>query len=168
MTQTLTNRFRIAALGAAAGALLLGSPMMPVASAQPAHLATAAASTYGGTTSQGFPVIADVNATHRLVVRVLAGVELSCTPSNTFLTVPDGLRNVRVSKKGRFAASFGPQTTRNDDGTTTDLQGRITGHFNKARTQVAGTWRLTLTDHDATGAVTDTCDTAVLTWRAKQ
>lgn len=169
MTQPMNRRLRIVALGAAAGVLLLGSPLVPAASAQTAHgSAAAAVSTYGGTTSQGFPVIADVNAARRQVVRLLAAVRLTCTPSGGLITTRDGLRRVPFSKQGRFAVSFGPQTQRNPDGTTTDVQGRITGRFNKARTQISGTWRLSAVDHDATGAVTDTCDTAPLTWRVKQ
>ena len=63
---------------------------------------------------------------------------------------------------------YGPVTQRNDDGTTTDYQGRVTGALNDAKTKITGTWRLIATDHDATGVVTDTCDTGLLTWKAKQ
>ena len=72
-----------------------------------------------------------------------------------------------MSHSGRFAGTFGPMTQRNPDGTTTDLQGAIAGRLNKARTTASGTWQFKGTDHDATGAVTDTCDSGLLHWSAK-
>jgi hypothetical protein len=82
--------------------------------------------------------------------------------------VPDGYRALAVNKQRRFNASFGPTTTRNDDGTTTDFEGSISGTFNKARTKASGRWSLKATDHDATGAITDTCDSGRVSWTAKQ
>jgi hypothetical protein len=59
-------------------------------------------------------------------------------------------------------------TNRNDDGTTTDFEGTISGSFNKARTKASGKWSFKATDHDAAGAVTDTCDSGSVSWSAKQ
>ena len=73
-----------------------------------------------------------------------------------------------MSKKGKFSASFGPQVNRNDDGTTTDFEGSLRGALNKARTKLSGKWQLKVTDHDASGAVTDTCDSGSVSWKAKQ
>jgi hypothetical protein len=64
--------------------------------------------------------------------------------------------------------AYGPVTQRHDDGTTTDVQGRMTGARKDSRTGIAGTWRMIAVDHDTTGAVTDSCDTGMLTWSAKQ
>jgi hypothetical protein len=44
----------------------------------------------------------------------------------------------------------------------------MTGALNDAKTKIVGTWRLIATDHDLTGAVSDTCDTGLLTWSARQ
>ncbi|HEX7187863.1 MAG TPA: hypothetical protein VF423_06540, partial [Actinomycetes bacterium] len=73
-----------------------------------------------------------------------------------------------VNRRGKFAFSFGPITERNADGTTTDIQGRIAGAFNDARTRLTGVWRLTVVEHDVAGAVTDTCDSGLVNWKAKQ
>jgi hypothetical protein len=168
MSHVRINRFRVTVTGlAAAGALVVGSPLMSPAAAS-TRAAAAAASTYGGATSQGLPVIVDVNASKRLVVRVLTAVRLNCTPSGGRAITPDGYRRLRVTKQGKFSASFGPTTQRNADGTTTDVQGRMTARFNRARTQITGTWHFTATDHDATGVVTDTCDSGAVVFRAKQ
>ena len=158
-------------VGAAACALVIGTPMIPVASAAPASVvtpsATAVGNTYGGVTSQGFPVFVDMNATRRLVVREVAAVVLKCTSGGRF-TIPDRFTRLAVTKGGRFHVVYGPFTQRNDDGTTTDFQGRMTGALNDSKTKIVGTWRMIATDHDAAGAVTDSCDTGLLTWSAKQ
>ena len=163
MTYRLKLRgWRIGVTAAAAGALLVGTPMLPTATA-----ATARGTTYGGLTSQGMPVFVDVTATKRQVTRVVAAVRMTCSAGGTW-TVPDRFTKLPVSKRGKFRVVYGPVTQRNDDGTTTDFQGRATGALNDAKTKFTGTWRLIATDHDATGAVTDTCDTGLLTWKAKQ
>jgi hypothetical protein len=158
-------------VGAAACALVIGTPMIPVATASPASVvtpsATAVGNTYGGVTSQGFPVFVTMNATRRQVVREIAAVDANCT-SGAGLTTPDKFTKVPVTKGGRFRVVYGPYTVRNDDGTTTDYQGRMTGVLNDAKTKIAGTWRLIAVYHDLTGAVSDTCDSGLLTWSAKQ
>jgi hypothetical protein len=158
-------------VGAAACALIIGTPMIPVASAAPASVvtpsATAVGNTYGGVTSQGFPVVVTMNATRRQVVRAVAAVDAKCS-SDLALTIPDRFTKLAVTKGGKFRVVYGPYTVRNDDGTTTDWQGRMTGALNDAKTKIVGTWRLIASDHDATGAVTDTCDTGLLTWSARQ
>ena len=82
-------------------------------------------------------------------------------------SLPDRYLDLKVSKKGRFSSSF-TDTVRNDDGTTTDFAGSMSGTLNKAKTKLKGTWSLKVTDHDLAGAVTDTCDAASITWSAKQ
>ena len=158
-------------VGAAACALVIGTPMIPVATASPASVvtpsATAVGNTYGGVTSQGMPVFVTMNATRRQVVREIAAVVVNCKSGGGF-TIPDRFTKVAVSKGGKFRVVYGPFTQRNDDGTTTDYQGRMTGALNDAKTKIAGTWRMIVTDHDAAGAVTDSCDTGLLTWTAKQ
>jgi hypothetical protein len=158
-------------VGAAACALVIGTPMIPVATASPANVVTPSATAVGntsfGVTSQGFPVFVDMNATRRLVVREVAAVVLKCTSGGRF-TVPDRFTKLAVTKGGRFRIVYGPFTQRNDDGTTTDFQGRMTGVLNDSKTKIAGTWRMIASDRDLTGAVTDSCDSGLLTWSAKQ
>jgi hypothetical protein len=118
----------------------------------------------GGFTSQEFPVV--VQMSKRRVVRIGIGLRLTCTSGGAF-SLPDSYRDMKISKKGRFSAVF-TNTLRNSDGTTTDLEGSLTGTINKARTKAKGTWSLKATDHDLAGAVTDTCDSASVSWSAKQ
>jgi hypothetical protein len=132
----------------------------------PSAGAAAAGKVYGGLTSNAWPVVVEVNATRRRVVRAGIGLRLNCT-SGGFYNTPDGYRDLTI-RRGRFSASFGPQTIRNPDGTTSDLEGSLSGSFNAARTKISGRWQLKVTEHDAAGAVTDTCDSGSVSWTARQ
>jgi hypothetical protein len=129
--------------------------------------AAAAGTVYGGATAQQFPVVITASKNGRKVARAHIAIRLTCTSGAT-VTLPDGYVGLSVSKKRKFSAAFGPETNRNPDGTTTDLEGTMRGAFNKARTKVSGTWTFKWTDRDASGAVTDTCDSGSVSWKAKQ
>lgn len=162
--------WRVTAVGAVTGALLIGSPMMPAAMAGQAGARTpnaATGNTYGGVTPQDEPIVVVLTANRRKIVRALTVLDMTCTSGDTGL-ITDGYRQLLVSKKGRFGYSFGPTTERNDDGTTSDFQGRISGKLNPSKTKITGTWSYTITEHDATGAVTDTCTSGSVKWTAKQ
>ena len=132
----------------------------------PVRSAAAAGLTYGGVTSQGWPVVVQLNKSQSRVVRTVIGLRLGCT-SGGFANMGDGFVNLPVAGR-KFRASFGPITQRYDDGTTYDVEGSVSGALNKARSKVSGTWRLKVTDHDSAGAVTDTCDSGIVRWTAKQ
>jgi hypothetical protein len=150
----------------AAAVTMAAAVSAAVPAAAPAR-AAAPGVVYGGATSTGWPVVVELNKKHRKVVRAATAVRLQCT-SGGAPTVSDAYAGLKISKNGRFSSSFGPETQRNDDGTTTDFQGSIAGKLNKAQTKITGTWSLTATDHDANGAVTDTCSATDVSWHAKQ
>ncbi len=162
--------WRIATVGAVAGALLIGSPMIPVAGASPAGVRTPSAATgntYGGVTPQGRPLVVDMTADRRHIVRAITVLDMTCTSGDGGL-VTDRYPRMPVTKKGKFSYAFGPDTERNADGTTTDFSGRIAGRLNVTKTKISGTWSYTITEHDAAGAVTDTCTSGSVSWTAKQ
>jgi hypothetical protein len=164
----LLRGWRVAVVGVVAVALLVSWPMSPGASAGVrTPSATAVGNTFGGLSAQGQPLFLDMTATRRKVVRTVMTLELTCTSgaSGTFV---DRYFDLPVTRSGKFRASFGPVTERNDDGTTSDYQGRIAGALNDAKTRVAGVWRIVITDHDTAGAVVDTCDSGLRSWKAKQ
>jgi hypothetical protein len=151
-------------------AVVVGLPMVASASAGSAAPRAQSAATvgavYGGFTAQDFPVVVVVNKSRSRAVRAGIAIRMSCTSGSTF-TLPDSYKDLKISKKGRFSSSFS-NTNRNDDGTTTDFEGSVSGALNRARTKVKGTWTIKATDHDAAGAVTDTCDGGTISWTAKQ
>jgi hypothetical protein len=132
-----------------------------------ARSAATAGVTYGGLTSQGWPVVIQLNKSQRRVVRAVIGLHLRCTSGYEF-DLPDGFVNLAVNAKRKFRAGFGPVTQRYDDGTTYDVEGSISGALNRARSKMSGKWRLKVTDHNSAGAVTDTCDSGSVSWTAKQ
>jgi hypothetical protein len=108
-----------------------------------------------------------MTADRRHIVRAITVLDMTCTSGNIW-SATDRYPRMPVSKKGRFSFAFGPTTQRNDDGTTTDFKGRLAGRLNVAKTKISGTWTYTIIDHDAAGAVTDTCTSGSVNWTAKQ
>ena len=166
-----TDAVRVRRAAVLATAFLGAAPL--AAAAAPRHdgapvriSAVASGVVYGGVTGDGFGLMVETNKSRRNIVRIAAGLRLHCTSGVTFST-PDGWSKLSVRKR-KFSATFGPMTERNDDGTTVDLQGAVSGKFNRSMTSISGTWSLKGTERDATGAVTDTCDSGTINWTAKQ
>jgi hypothetical protein len=143
-------------------AAALGSPGVRPRAA----VAAVSGSVFGGLTSQGWPVVIELNKTGTQVVHATIGLRLTCT-SGAIASLHDDYGKVAL-KHGRFSGSFGPVTERNQDGTTTDFEGSLSGTLNKAHTKMSGKWQYKGTDHDNSGAVTDTCNSGSISWSAKQ
>jgi hypothetical protein len=161
---------RASRYGALATALLATAALAwtatPSQGSSAASRAATVGTSYGGVTSQDFPVVVDVNRRRSRVVRAVIAIRTSCTAGG-FIVFPDGYTRMAI-RRGKFSASFGPTAQRNPDGTTTDFEGTISGTFNSTRTKVSGTWAFKATFRDAAGAVTDTCDSGSVGWSAKQ
>jgi hypothetical protein len=160
---------RLALVGAAAAAAVLAVPLTAPASTHSFRTSAAtkpAAVVLGGVTAQGGPVVLEMSRNGRQVVRAVSSLRLTCT-SGAIFTLFDGYQKLPV-KNRKFSLSFGPQVVRNADGTTTDLEGSISGTLNKARSRATGRWQFKGTDRDAAGVVTDTCDSGAISWSAKQ
>jgi hypothetical protein len=124
---------------------------------------------FGGATSQTFPVVIQVTRNLKKVTLALIGWGADCT-SGGGIANSDNYVNLKITRKGAFGASFGPQPAQGaPPGQTETDQGSVAGRFNKAHTKVAGTWRFTAIFKNATtGAVVDTCDSGFIRWSAKQ
>jgi hypothetical protein len=161
-------------LGGLAAVAIAAAVCVPLAASASPHrdgsYARSAATTgvvYGGRTAQGWPVMIELKSNRRRVVQAVIGLRLPCTSGN-IAALPDRYVNLAVNKRRKFRASFGPDTVRNDDGTTSDFEGSVSGRLNRARSKVSGRWQLKITEHDSAGAVTDTCDSGSISWTAKQ
>ena len=163
--------WRVAAVGVATAALVVTWPTGLTANAGtasvsgPRTLSAAVGNTFGGVTGQGHPVVIDLSSTRRKAVRVVASLQLTCTSGDGFYT--DKWTDLSISRAGKLRFVYGPVTVRNDDGTTSDFSGRVVGALNDTRTRMSGVWRFTEVDHDAAGAVTETCDSGLVSWKAK-
>jgi hypothetical protein len=166
------SAYRLGGLAVVATTAAVGVPL--AASANPhisdgphAHGAAAAGVVYGGRTSQGWPVVIELTKNRRRLVQAVAGLTLNCT-SGGVVNLADRYLAGPLGKQGRFRGSFGPDTDRNADGTTSDFEGSISGDLNRARSKVSGRWHYRITDYDTAGNVTDTCDSGSVRWTAKQ
>ena len=164
-----TSKQVLASVGVAAGIALA----VPLAAPASTHNGTAVAGeavpgvVLGGTNSQGWPVVLEVSKSGRLVAKAISGLRLNCT-SGSFVNLFDRYGQLTIKKNRKFSFAFDPTTDRNDDGTTTEFVGSISGSFNKARTKASGRWQLKATERDAAGTVTDTCDSGSVSWSVKQ
>ena len=122
---------------------------------------------FGGRTAQRWPVVIEVSHDLRQVVRADVGMRLTCT-ANTFTSDSDSYVQVPLSMTGRFSARFSGQDVDFGNGHKAVYSGSMKGKLNARLTSGTGTWSLKYVEHDATGAVVDTCDSGVVTWKVKQ
>jgi hypothetical protein len=156
-------------VGATVIAIALSGPAATAtATARPEAASSAAAGgVYGGVTPQSWPVVVEVSRNGRQVIRAVIGLDLQCSSGDSF-SESDNLIKLKINKRRRFSATYGPVTTRNNDGSTTDFADSVRGAANTARTTVSGTWELTEKFFNAGGALTDTCKSGTVHWRVKQ
>jgi hypothetical protein len=122
---------------------------------------------YGGVTPQKWPIVIELDKDATKVTRIVAGLDMSCTSNESFGTT-DGFDNVKINSKNRFKATFGPQRI-DVAGTPAEIQGAITGRRSNDRSSMKGTWSYRVTFYDAAGTnVTDTCESGLVSWKARQ
>jgi hypothetical protein len=117
---------------------------------------------YGGKTSQDEPFVAKVDARRKRVTDVLVGWESPCQPDGYFY-LPDELSNFTLRSSGRFGDMW-DETVKLDGGGARKFDYSLTGRL--SRRSGAGTLRVALTETDAGGATTATCDTSAVRWKA--
>jgi hypothetical protein len=163
-------RIRAAAAAVASAIWALGALAMSPTSAELA-LADASSSAagsggvvYGGTTSNGWPVIVEVTRDGRMVKRVLGAMSADCTQGET-LIFPSSWRGLRISRGGAIRASFRDSDV--VDGTEVTYDESFTAKFNRSRTRLTGKWRASTTFRMPDGTV-DFCDTGSLRFAARQ
>jgi hypothetical protein len=145
------------------------------ATRQPRHLdATAAASAkapkgsvFGGITATSWPVVVLLNKAGTSVDQIVIGLDMNCTSGDSFGT-SDGYQKLKISDKGRFTTTFGPERI-DAGGVPADVESKVIGRFNKGRASMRGIWSLKVTVYDAAGTtVTDTCESGLVSWTAVQ
>jgi hypothetical protein len=80
----------------------------------------------------------------------------------------DRFDHLAISGSRRFSARYANDRVDNPDGTFTIYAGSVRARLNRAGTKIVGTWHETFTQHDATGALTNSCDSGVVRWTARQ
>ena len=115
--------------------------------------------TYGGTTSKGWPVFAQVTSNGRLIKRIVGGISADCTQGGMYV-FPSEWRNVPISRARTFRVSYHDSDTL-DDGVEVTVSETLSGKLNRARTRISAKWHASTTFRSPDGTV-DTCDTGTL------
>jgi hypothetical protein len=116
---------------------------------------------YGGTTSQGQPFVARLDAKRKRVNDVLTTWVAPCREG--YFRVPDHWGNFAVKRTGSFGNPFTDDVSL-DGGAKRHFDYRFAGKL--SRTSAKGTLQVKIADTDASGAATDSCDTGGVTWKA--
>jgi hypothetical protein len=128
---------------------------------------TAAGAVYGGVTPQNWPIVVELDEKATHIKRILTGLDMTCTSKENFGTT-DGLTDIKLNAKNRFKTAYGPQRI-DAAGTPADIEGAVTGRLTKDRSAMKGTWSYKVTFFDAGGTtVIDTCESGLVSWKAKQ
>jgi hypothetical protein len=147
--------------------LALALTAVPALVAAPAMAAKSGGTGYVGFTSSGSPIAIQVSHSGKQIAKAAMELTMTCK-SGTQAPFTDRYRNIRISKSGAFRTGFANQPVDEGNGKTATLSGELSGKFNKARTKVSGTWHLHVDEKDATGALTDQCDSGNAHFSATQ
>jgi hypothetical protein len=118
---------------------------------------------YGGTTAQDEPVVVRLDRRRKNVTQMLLGWHsASCEPPDNFLRTGEQLGHFRL-RGARFGDAWGG-TFGLDGGGQGSVSYTLDGTV--ARRSAHGSFQVNVKETDAAGAVTMTCDTSSLSWRA--
>ena len=129
-----------------------------LAYADGASAASRSVVTFGGLTSDGWPVVAQVTSDGRRVKRIVGAIYASCSQGGN-LAFPSQWRDLRISRSGAFKASYHDSAV--VDGEDVTMSETLVGKVNRARTKLTGTWRASTTFKQPDGT-TDVCDSGSL------
>ena len=117
---------------------------------------------YGGSTSQGLPVVVELAAGGRTIRHLHVGWRETCTSGDEFQFADFLSGGALVA--GRFGSTFSSNETRSEGGTIVSNY-EIAGKLSK--TAGSGSLKLTAIFKDAAGATEDTCGSSALTFKVR-
>jgi len=141
------------------GAVAISPLGAEVASAEGPSAAGSTVAMYGGTTSKGWPVFAQVTSNGRLIKRIVGAITADCTEGGP-MVFPSEWRNVPISRARTFRASYEDSDTL-DGGVEVTLSETLSGRMNRARTRLSAKWHASMTMRSPDGTV-NTCDSGAL------
>ena len=118
---------------------------------------------FGGSTSQGEPLVVRLNAERTRVNDVITVWRAPCTPSGGYFRVRDHFVNFALKKTGGFGNPFSNDTPM-DAGGKRHWDYSVKGQVSK--TKAKGALQVKVADSDPAGAPVDACDTGGVTWKA--
>jgi hypothetical protein len=133
----------------------------------------AAGVTFGGLSNQERPIIVRVSPQRSRVSRIIWDWQAKCvaadgtpaTPSDHRASDDTGAQRFAINSLGRWAGRYtSPAFLEPTTGITQTYSYKMNGRLLARGTRMAGTIRVTLTEHDATGALLRTCRTGPITF----
>jgi hypothetical protein len=118
---------------------------------------------FAGLTSDGRPIVVERSRDGRMIDSLWVSWLAPCQGEGAW-AVGEQLLRFSVSRTGRFGEPFTDDVQPPEGGT------RVFAYLLRGlarTTRVSGTFRVQVTDKDAAGATTDTCDTTLLRWSAR-
>jgi hypothetical protein len=119
---------------------------------------------YQGVTSQGLPGYIRVARSGARITKATVTVTVHCTHGESF-TVPEEARSLTVTPDGRFKGTASDEFT--EEGVTFQLFESLSGRFNRQRTAVTAKSQIRVSARFPDG-VTDTCESGIVTLRARK
>ncbi len=171
----LSAIFLVAALSLLAnvGSALGNSGTVGKAAKHPArHVASHVMPTgvmFGGVTAVGAPVVVQVSANGREIVRATIALQQKCQPSGATFLVPDSWTHLPIKANGAFQVSEEWSAALTEPPVTgVTNTGQLSGSFNRAMTSLTASWSLLSVFNGATGASVDRCDSGAVSFTAIQ
>jgi hypothetical protein len=129
---------------------------------------SSAALIFGGFITEDLPVVIQISADGREVVRASMDVPQKCNPSGNSYTVPDSWVHLPIRAAGAFQGAYEGTPFSLGNNLTGTTAGQVNGQFNRSMTKVTGTWNFSMTVRDTTGAVIDKCESGAVSFTAIQ
>lgn len=118
---------------------------------------------FAGLTSDGRPIVVERSRDGRMLDSLWVSWFAPCQSGGAW-GIGEQLLRFRVSRTGRFGEPFTDDVQPPEGGT------RVFAYLLRGlarTTRLSGTFRVEVTDKDAAGATTDSCDTTLLSWSAR-
>ena len=119
---------------------------------------------YGGTTSQGEPVVLRLDQPRKRVNDLMFAWRAGCTPSNLFFRFAEHFGNFPVKGSGAFGDSISDDYQLSDGAGKRNFTYQVAGRVGKP--SIKGSLQVKITDSDPAGAQVDGCDSGTVTWKA--
>jgi hypothetical protein len=135
-----------------------------------ANHASHGAVVYGGTTSANAPVVIQVSPNGREVAKATMAVPVHCQApgqaASPTIYMPDVYTHIPINSARAFHDNLETPPLSIEGNGSLVITSRLSGKFNGSLTAVKGTWSLHLIEKNATGAVTNECDSGAVSFTA--
>ena len=119
----------------------------------------------GTFTARGYPILFSVSGDRSVIIQAGIVFDQKCSDGSTAFGITSGDKGIRVLN-GAFTDSFSGGPTTLPDGRTYQYSDQLSGTFNKAGTQITGTWQETSTLNDPKSGTSVTCDSGKVSFTA--